>query len=111
MPPWAPGFTGPLIKMITREVKILGIRFRPVGEAGSLTAIYAPTVWITWDPHHPITLYIFIGYYGDSFIFLFDKGGRYYVRFEVFTAVTMKKGVFWDVTQCDSFKNRRFGGT
>jgi hypothetical protein len=23
-----------------------------------------------------------------------------YVRFEVFTAVTMKNGVFWDVTSC-----------
>jgi hypothetical protein len=33
------------------------------------------------------------------------------VRFEVFTAVTMKKGVFWDVTPCDSCKNGRFGGT
>jgi hypothetical protein len=35
----------------------------------------------------------------------------YYVRFEVFTAVTMKNGVFWDVTLCGSCKNRRFGGT
>jgi hypothetical protein len=25
-----------------------------------------------------------------------------YVRFEVFTAVTMKNGVFWDVTPCGS---------
>jgi hypothetical protein len=32
------------------------------------------------------------------------------VRFEVFMAVTMKKGVFWDVTPCGSCKNRRFGG-
>jgi hypothetical protein len=31
------------------------------------------------------------------------------VRFFVFTAVTMKNGVFWDVTQCGSCKNRRFG--
>jgi hypothetical protein len=30
-------------------------------------------------------------------------------RFEVFTAVTMKKAVFWDVTSCGSCKNRRFG--
>jgi hypothetical protein len=28
------------------------------------------------------------------------------VRFEVFTAVTMKNGVFWDVTPCGSCKNR-----
>jgi hypothetical protein len=25
--------------------------------------------------------------------------------------VPMKNGVFWDVTPCDSCKNRRFGGT
>jgi hypothetical protein len=35
----------------------------------------------------------------------------YFVRFEVFTAVTMKNGVFWVVTPCGSCKNRRFGGT
>jgi hypothetical protein len=28
-----------------------------------------------------------------------------YVRFEVFTAVTMKNGVFWVVTPCGSYKN------
>jgi hypothetical protein len=33
------------------------------------------------------------------------------VRFEVFTAVATKNGVFWDVTPCVSCKNRRFGGT
>jgi hypothetical protein len=33
------------------------------------------------------------------------------VRFEVFTAATMKNGVFWDVTPCGSCKNRRFGRT
>jgi hypothetical protein len=27
------------------------------------------------------------------------------------TAVTMKNGIFWDVTLCGSCKNRRFGGT
>jgi hypothetical protein len=34
-----------------------------------------------------------------------------YVRFEVFTAVTMKNAVFWDITPCDSCKNRGFRGT
>jgi hypothetical protein len=34
-----------------------------------------------------------------------------HVRFEVFTAVTMKNGVFWVVTPYGSCKNRRFGGT
>jgi hypothetical protein len=33
------------------------------------------------------------------------------VRLEVFTAVAMKNGIFWDVTPCGSCKNRRFGGT
>jgi hypothetical protein len=32
------------------------------------------------------------------------------VRSEVFTAVTMKKAVFWDITPCGSCKNRSFGG-
>jgi hypothetical protein len=31
------------------------------------------------------------------------------VRFDVFTAVTMKNGVCWVVTPCGSCKNRRFG--
>jgi hypothetical protein len=30
---------------------------------------------------------------------------------EVFTAVTMKNGVFWDATLCASYKNWRFEGT
>jgi hypothetical protein len=34
-----------------------------------------------------------------------------YVKLEVFTAVTMKNGVFWDVTPCGSCKKQRFGGT
>jgi hypothetical protein len=33
------------------------------------------------------------------------------VRFEVFTAVTMKNAVFWNVTLCGSCNNRRFGGS
>jgi hypothetical protein len=35
----------------------------------------------------------------------------YYVIFEVFTEVTMKNGIFWDVAPYGSYKNRRFGGT
>jgi hypothetical protein len=34
-----------------------------------------------------------------------------YEIFEVFTAVTMKNGVFGDVTPSGSYKNRRFRGT
>jgi hypothetical protein len=33
------------------------------------------------------------------------------VRVEVFTAVTMKNAVFWDVTSFDSYKSRHFGVT
>jgi hypothetical protein len=33
------------------------------------------------------------------------------VRFEVFTAVTMKNAVFWDMAPCRSCVNGRFGGT
>jgi hypothetical protein len=29
----------------------------------------------------------------------------HYVRFEVLKAVTMKNGVFWDITPCGSCKN------
>jgi hypothetical protein len=38
-------------------------------------------------------------------------GISFKIRFEVFTAVTMKNGVVWDVTPCGSCKNRRFRGT
>jgi hypothetical protein len=34
-----------------------------------------------------------------------------YVRYEVFTAVTMKNAVFWDVAPYRSCVNIRFGGT
>jgi hypothetical protein len=34
-----------------------------------------------------------------------------HVRFEVFTAVTMENGVFWDFTLCGSCKNRSFVGS
>jgi hypothetical protein len=35
----------------------------------------------------------------------------HHVRFEVFTAVTMKNAVFWDKVPCRSCVNRRFGKT
>jgi hypothetical protein len=39
------------------------------------------------------------------------KGNYKILRIEVFTAVTMKNAVFWDVAPCTSCVNRRFGGT
>jgi hypothetical protein len=38
-------------------------------------------------------------------------GKDIHVRFEVFTAVNMKNGVFWDVTPFGSCKNRSFRRT
>jgi hypothetical protein len=37
--------------------------------------------------------------------------GSLMLWFEVFTAVTMKNVLFWDVIPCGSCKNRLFGGT
>jgi hypothetical protein len=34
-----------------------------------------------------------------------------HVRFEVSTAVTMMIIIFWEMTPCGSYKNRRFGGS
>jgi hypothetical protein len=42
--------------------------------------------------------------------FLGRKTVSIFVRFEVFTAVTMKNAIFWDMTPCTSCMNRRFGG-
>jgi hypothetical protein len=36
---------------------------------------------------------------------------NFYVKFEVFTAVTMNNAIFGDVAPCRSCVNRRFGGT
>jgi hypothetical protein len=38
-------------------------------------------------------------------------GTWFCLRFEVFTAATMKNGVFWDVMSCGSCKNRCYVGT
>jgi hypothetical protein len=36
---------------------------------------------------------------------------QYRVRFEVFTAVTMKNAILWDVAPCGVCKNRSFGSS
>jgi hypothetical protein len=43
-------------------------------------------------------------------ILLKEQRRPQYVRFEAFTAVTMKNAVFWYVTPCGFLKNRRLGG-
>jgi hypothetical protein len=35
----------------------------------------------------------------------------FYVKFDVFTAVTVKNANSWELTPCGSCKNQRFGGT
>jgi hypothetical protein len=55
----------------------------------------------------------FLIYQSKVYRYLMETAGNYasFVRFEVFTAVTMQNSVFWDVTPCGSCKSRRFGGT
>jgi hypothetical protein len=48
-------------------------------------------------------------YINNLNILPFCKHLKHIVRFEVFTAVTMNNGVFWDVITCGSCKNGRFG--
>jgi hypothetical protein len=58
-----------------------------------------------------------IGLFKDGLCNYFDIAANYTaelllpVRLEVFTSVTMKNGVFSDVTPCGSCKNRHFGRT
>jgi hypothetical protein len=42
---------------------------------------------------------------------LLGNANNIHTRFEAFTAVTMKKAVFWDLAPCICGVNRRFGGT
>jgi hypothetical protein len=44
-------------------------------------------------------------------IYFFIKKIDEFVRFEVFTAMTMKNDVFWDVASCRFCVNLRFGAT
>jgi hypothetical protein len=38
----------------------------------------------------------------------FSSKTKKYTEFEVFTALTMRSVVFWDVAPCESCKNRNF---
>jgi hypothetical protein len=66
---------------------------------------------ITSGPSVVTKLYRCKQCYKNIFLVCHSKLRLSYVRFEVFTAVTMKNGVFWVVTPCGSCKNWRFGGT
>jgi hypothetical protein len=58
--------------------------------------------WVTPEDELNVSR-IMSGEYGEEYL--------YYVRFEVFTALTMKNVIFWNVMPCRSCVNRRFGGT
>jgi hypothetical protein len=58
-----------------------------------------------------LTYNVMLVKYWESYRYNVDIEDVRYERFEVFTAVTMKNGVFWDVTPCSSCKNQRFGRT
>jgi hypothetical protein len=47
----------------------------------------------------------------SSLVFLSLSNNFFSIRCEVFTAVTMKNVVFWDVKPRGTCKSRRFGGT
>jgi hypothetical protein len=52
--------------------------------------------------------------YGRKFSYIYHKNISDFVplaKSEIFTTMTMKNAVFWELTPCDSCKNRRFGGT
>jgi hypothetical protein len=58
-----------------------------------------------------VSLYPNLKFFEHKNLFWNRKTCLYCVRFEVFTAVTMKNAVFWDVAPCRACMNRRFGGT
>jgi hypothetical protein len=63
--------------------------------------------------HYDKRVYIVLhrDYLTVYYIRVIEKVRSNMLRFEIFTAVTMKNGVFWDVTPCGYCNNRRFGGT
>jgi hypothetical protein len=68
--------------------------------AGAHPAV-ASNCW--WECLQHLVLSVSLGTY--------TKANFASVRFEVFTAVTMKNAVFWDVAPCVPCENRHFGGT
>jgi hypothetical protein len=69
-----------------------------------------------WDQEHHYILPIKTSYKSVFFSLIISylnlsNFEEFYVRFEVFAAVTMKNAVFWDVVACRFCVNRRFGGT
>jgi hypothetical protein len=63
---------------------------------------------LVWPEHETSHLLLELVFYVSMEI---EWNQVHYLRSEVFTEVTMKNSVFWDVMLCGSCKNRSFGGT
>jgi hypothetical protein len=65
------GSTQPLTEISTRNLP--GVKGRPAGrlarKADSLTTLYEPIVWKTWEPRRLTTLWASTASYRDSFTF------------------------------------------
>jgi hypothetical protein len=89
----------------------------PVSRMCMMTASVSSTLRVQkfniWRLH--FFKYLILGVHTQPAIYLQGKKRwtrtNKHVRFEVFMAVTMKNGVFWDVMPRGSCKNWRFGGT
>jgi hypothetical protein len=66
--------------------------------------VFAPCPWVSVPDKG-----VGVGNWQKTGLQALSSNSRY-TRFEVFTAMTMKNGVFWEVTPCGSCKNRRLGG-
>jgi hypothetical protein len=95
----------------------------PVENSGEMVRHWESDKWVVWvavmvgstwtrattvpDSHFKRTLHT-----GKLFhVTTANQTLRFCERLEVFTAVTMNNGVFWDVMPCGSCKNPCFGGT
>jgi hypothetical protein len=111
--------------MSRKQLSLLGKQYRLIDHAKDLQAVGAIT-YITAIPCLSDdaansrdlvlvdTLVIFVTYELNRYTSegrVPEQNTANLVRFEIFTAVTMKNCVFWDVTPCASCNNRRFGGT
>jgi hypothetical protein len=75
---------------------------------------YLQLIQIFGPPLNPCSTLISLGPYSEDLLLSIGSKNvnkEISVRSEVFKAVTMKNGVFWDVTPCGSCKNQCFGGT
>jgi hypothetical protein len=66
-----------------------------------------PSLFVFFSFPPSLSVFLFPAFH----IFSFFTTTLFLVRSEVFTAVTMKNAVSWDMASCSSCVKRRFGGT